>query len=79
MDWCHTDLHTLHGLQPVVQLLSQDLQTIQAAAAFVLGTAAANNNKFQEQLMELYPESVALLLKVCTVLQLEGSYQPEVS
>ncbi|KAL0022481.1 hypothetical protein WJX79_009954 [Trebouxia sp. C0005] len=58
------DLHTLQGLQPVVQLLVQDSTSVQAAAAFVLGTAASNNNKFQEQLMELYPESVMHLLRV---------------
>ncbi len=64
LDCCCADLHTLHGLQPVVQLLSQDSPSLQAAAAFVLGTAASNNNKFQEQLMQLYPETVSLLLKV---------------
>ncbi|DBB09552.1 TPA: hypothetical protein ACH3X3_008110 [Trebouxia sp. C0006] len=58
------DLHTLQGLQPVVQLLLQDSTSVQAAAAFVLGTAASNNNKFQEQLMEAYPESVMHLLRV---------------
>ncbi len=58
------DLHTLQGLQPVVQLLLQDSTSVQAAAAFVLGTAASNNNKFQEQLMEVYPESVMHLLRV---------------
>jgi len=58
------DLHTLQGLQPVVQLLLQDSTSVQAAAAFVLGTAASNNNKFQEQLMEVYPESVVHLLRV---------------
>jgi hypothetical protein len=58
------DLHTLQGLQPVVQLLLQDSTNLQAAAAFVLGTAASNNNKFQEQLMEVYPESVMHLLRV---------------
>ena len=61
---CCADLHTLHGLQPVVQLLSQDSASLQAAAAFVLGTAASNNNKFQEQLMQLHPESISLLMQV---------------
>ena len=61
---CSADLHTLHGLQPVVQLLSQDSASLQAAAAFVLGTAASNNNRFQEQLMQLHPESISLLMQV---------------
>ena len=61
---CCADLHTLHGLQPVVQLLLQESPSLQAAAAFVLGTAASNNNKFQEQLMALYPESITCLLQV---------------
>ena len=46
-------------------MLSHNSPDVQAAAAFVLGTAASNNNKFQEQLMQLFPESVALLLQVC--------------
>ena len=61
---CCTDLHTLHGLQPVIQHLSQQSAQVQAAAAYVLGTAASNNNKFQEQLMGLYPDSIKLLLMV---------------
>lgn len=63
---CCADLHTLHGLQPVVQLLAHDSPRLQAAAAFVLGTAASNNNKFQEQLMHLHPETITLLLQVCS-------------
>ena len=59
---CFADLHTLHGLQPVIQHLSQQSAQVQEAAAYVLGTAASNNNKFQEQLMGLYPESIRLLL-----------------
>ncbi|KAL3148863.1 hypothetical protein ABBQ32_001736 [Trebouxia sp. C0010 RCD-2024] len=58
------DLHTLRGLHPIVRLLSHDSPSLQAAAAFVLGTAASNNNKFQEQLMQLHPESISLLLQV---------------
>ncbi|KAA6425480.1 MAG: hypothetical protein FRX49_04378 [Trebouxia sp. A1-2] len=55
-------LLALEALQSL--LLVQDSTSVQAAAAFVLGTAASNNNKFQEQLMELYPESVMHLLRV---------------
>lgn len=66
------DLHTLQGLQPVVQLLLQDSASVQAAAAFVLGTAASNNNKFQEQLMEVYPESVTHLLRVSLIYAATG-------
>ena len=51
------DLHTLRGLQPVIQYLGQQSDQVQAAAAYVLGTAASNNNKFQEQLMGLHPDS----------------------
>lgn len=58
------DLHTLHGLQPVIQHLGQQSDQVQAAAAYVLGTAASNNNKFQERLMGLYPDSIKLLLMV---------------
>ena len=63
---CYADLHTLHGLQPVIERLDQESARIQAAAAFVLGTAASNNNKFQEQIMELFPDSIKLLLRVLT-------------
>lgn len=63
-DGVRSDLHTLHGLHPVVRLLAHNSPSLQAAAAFVLGTAASNNNKFQEQLMHLHPESISLLLQV---------------
>ena len=65
-DVLRSDLHTLHGLHPVVRLLADGSPSLQAAAAFVLGTAASNNNKFQEQLMHLHPESISLLLQVCS-------------
>lgn len=60
----YADLHTLKGLSPVVSLLAEESPTIQAAAAYVLGTAASNNNKFQDQLMQTHPETVTLLMQV---------------
>lgn len=58
-----TDLHKMNGLAPVVALLSsQQPPELQAAAAFVLGTASSNNREFQLRLMADHPESLSLLL-----------------
>ena len=58
------DLHTLKGLSPVVNLLRQSSPNLQAGAAYVLGTAASNNNKFHDMLMQYHPESIGLLMLV---------------
>lgn len=63
-----TDLHSLEGLSPVVKLLTEDAPALQAAAAYVLGTAASNNNKFQELLMQHHPESINLLMQVGNIM-----------
>jgi hypothetical protein len=58
------DLKTLGGLEPLVRLLQEGSPAVQAAAAYVLGTAASNNDKFQGQLLEAHPEVLAHLLQV---------------
>jgi hypothetical protein len=59
------DLKTLDGLDPLVALLSEDNSPeVQAAAAYVIGTAGSNNDKFQEQLMGAHPGVLARLLQV---------------
>lgn len=60
---CAADLGVLDGIDPLVQLLDGTPQ-IQAATAYVLGTAASNNIKFQQQLLAAHPGVVAQLLKV---------------
>lgn len=53
------------GLAPLVQLLQpEQAAELQARAAFVLGTAAANNAPFQQQLLEQHPETLRLLLQL---------------
>ena len=63
------DLHTLRGLSPVVNLLTHDSPDIQAAAAYVLGTAASNNNHFHDQLMQIHPASITFLMQVRNKMQ----------
>lgn len=59
-------------------LLSEDNSPeVQAAAAYVIGTAGSNNDKFQEQLMAAHPGVLARLLQVggerdAVVLRLAG-------
>ncbi len=61
-----TDLERLDGLAPLVGLLAASPR-LQAAAAVVLGTAASNNHKFQQQLMQAHPEVLEQLMQVrCT-------------
>lgn len=58
------DLHKMGGLAPVVALLAASSPTLQAAAAYVLGTAASNNPPFQATLLEQHPQTVAALLQI---------------
>ncbi len=59
------DLKTLGGLDPLVALLSgDDGPEVQAAAAYVVGTAGSNNHVFQEHLMAAHPGVLAHLLQV---------------
>ena len=48
----------------MVALLAHDSPSLQAAAAYVLGTAASNNHKFLEELMQSHPESITVLMQV---------------
>lgn len=48
----------------MVALLAASSPTLQAAAAYVLGTAASNNPPFQATLLEQHPQTVAALLQI---------------
>lgn len=57
------DLEGLGGLGPLVGLLG-GAPGLQAGSAAVLGTAASNNVKFQEQLIDAFPSVLGKLLEV---------------
>ena len=61
------DLKGMGGLDPLVSLLERGPHQLQALAASVLGTAAANNEKFQEQLLQSFPNIFTLLVEVRTL------------
>ncbi|PRW58654.1 hsp70 nucleotide exchange factor FES1 isoform X1 [Chlorella sorokiniana] len=57
------NLQGMGGLAPVVAFLGrQQPPALQARAAHLLGTAASNNNVFQEQLLGDHPEALPMLL-----------------
>jgi hypothetical protein len=59
------DLRVLGGLPPLVALLQpQHLPELQEGAAYVLGTAASNNAKLVEALLQEQPELLQQLLQV---------------
>ncbi|KAK9819998.1 hypothetical protein WJX72_004950 [[Myrmecia] bisecta] len=58
------DLKVLGGLPPLVRHLHSGSPEVQAAVCHVLGTAASNNIKFQEQLLADFPDAVRLLVQV---------------
>ena len=59
------DLPKMGGLPPLVALLQPEQPPdLQARAAHVLGTAAANNAPFQQQLLGQHPDALRLLLQL---------------
>mmetsp|Transcript_20566 Transcript_20566/g.57334 ORF Transcript_20566/g.57334 Transcript_20566/m.57334 type:complete len:309 (+) Transcript_20566:122-1048(+) len=50
------DMKVLGAISPVVDLLKAEEGTLRAAAAYVVGTAASNNPRFQLDLLEVYPD-----------------------
>ena len=58
------DLKPLAGIAPLVALLAHGTADVQEGAAYVLGTAAANNEKFQGNLFAEHPGVVKQLLEV---------------
>lgn len=62
---CAPDLKVLGGLPPLVDLLQQQQQPeLQEGAAYVLGTAASNNAKLVEALLQQHPGAMQQLLQV---------------
>ena len=71
-----TDLKALGGLEPVFSHLTfmgqqgqqepevEEPAGVRAAAAHVIGTAASNNVKFQQQLLDTYPDVFPVLISV---------------
>lgn len=68
------DLHKLGGLAPVVALLGAASPQLRQGAALVLGTAASNNEAFQEQLLRHHPEAVPALMRL--VNSASGGFTP---
>eukprot|EP00878_Enallax_costatus_P044755 GHUV01053489.1.p1 GENE.GHUV01053489.1~~GHUV01053489.1.p1 ORF type:complete len:115 (+),score=64.42 GHUV01053489.1:38-346(+) len=59
------DLKVLGGLAPLVSLLSADQPPeLQEGAAYVLGTAASNNDKLVDVLLKEHPGLLQQLLQV---------------
>ncbi|WIA12966.1 hypothetical protein OEZ85_006580 [Tetradesmus obliquus] len=59
------DLKVLGGLPPLVDLLQQQQQPeLQEGAAYVLGTAASNNAKLVEALLQQHPGAMQQLLQI---------------
>ena len=66
------DLKVLGGLEPVFgHLTAEKLEPevdqrlgLRAAAAHVIGTAASNNIKFQQQLLDTFPDAFFVLVQV---------------
>lgn len=59
------DLKVLGGLEPLIKLLEADQQpSLQAGAAYVLGTAASNNAKLAGEVLQEHPKLLQQLLKV---------------
>lgn len=59
------DLEAIHGIEPLVAALDGDNADIRAAAADVLGTAASNNVRVQQDVADIRPDIVQKLLQVC--------------
>lgn len=60
-----SDLKVLGGLEPLVGLLADGTDpSLQAGAAYVLGTAASNNEKLAGVLVKDHPHLLQQLLKV---------------
>jgi hypothetical protein len=59
------DLKAVHGIEPLVAALDSDNTNIRAAAADVLGTAASNNVRVQQDVADVRPDIVQKLLQVC--------------
>jgi hypothetical protein len=59
------DLKVLGGLEPLVSLLQDSsAPTLQAGAAYVLGTAVSNNEKLAADVIKQHPLILQQLLKV---------------
>lgn len=59
------DLKVLGGLEPLVSLLADDqVPSLQAGAAYVLGTAVSSNEKLAGVLVKDYPKLLQQLLQV---------------
>jgi hypothetical protein len=59
------DLKALGGLDPLVEALGATNASLRASAAYVLGTAASNNAKFQHTLLAGHPDIFVKLMEVC--------------
>eukprot|EP00983_Pelagomonas_calceolata_P028667 897692-Pelagomonas_calceolata.AAC.1 len=57
-------MKVLGAISPVVDLLKAEEGTLRAAAAYVVGTAASNNPRFQLDLLEVYPDIFSRLRQV---------------
>ena len=79
----HADLKVLGGLEPVLEHLApghvgpeEEEPVVRAAAAHVLGTAASNNVKFQQQLLDTFPGIFTVLVQAgCGANEQRLSYQ----
>ena len=60
------DLKAVHGIEPLVAALDSDNTDVRAAAADVLGTAASNNVRVQQDVADVRPDIVQKLLQVCS-------------
>jgi hypothetical protein len=59
------DLKVLGGLDPLVTLLQDSsAPSLQAGAAYVLGTAVSNNEKLAADVIKQHPQILQQLLKV---------------
>ena len=59
------DLKAVRGIEPLVAELDNDNADIRAATADVLGTAASNNIRVQQDVADVCPDIVQKLLQVC--------------
>lgn len=59
------DLKVLGGLEPLVALLADDrVPSLQAGAAYVLGTAVSNNEKLADVFVKEHPQLLQQLMQV---------------
>jgi hypothetical protein len=56
-------------LEPLVSLLGEGAPSLQAGAAYVLGTAASNNEKLASVLVKEHPQLLQQLLKVSRLVE----------